>query len=163
QEFDSASGDPHQALVDAVRTGGAEALAALLGDQTFVLQELALRPREPFTPGDAPGASFTAVVARIQGLRSARDAPGARASPPRAPPQLATPARPRPPPSFGPLPPAPPAAAAPHPGRRLPDLAAAGSETWHAATAAATAAAAPYGQERRHRPAMQERHVTVRR
>src|SRR5699024_7912153 len=66
QGFDSASGDPHQALVDAVRTGGAEALAALLGDQTFVLQELALRPRELFTPGDALEAR--AVVALADSL-----------------------------------------------------------------------------------------------
>src|SRR5699024_6278793 len=79
QGFDSASGDPHQALVDAVRTGGAEALAALLGDQTFVLQELALRPRELFTAGDVLGASFTAVVGRIHELRSAMDALEARA------------------------------------------------------------------------------------
>lgn len=62
-----------------MRTGGAEALAALLGDQTFVLQELALRPRELFTPGDALGASFTAVVGRIHELRSAMDALEARA------------------------------------------------------------------------------------
>ena len=219
-----------------MRTGGAEALAALLGDQTFVLQELALRPRELFTPGDALGASFTAVVGRIHELRSAMDALEARAivaladsltlhkqaearartaqeadqapptaallreasreaarevsmvvrkSPAAAAHSLASQRRlvadmpemltalataqvtsttahgaSR---SFAPLSPTQRAAADRHLGRRLPDLDGAGSETWHAATAEAIAAADPYGQERRHRRAMQERHVTVRR
>ena len=46
---------------------------------------------------------------------------------------------------------------------RLPDLDGAGCQTWDDATAAVIAAADPDGQERRHRHARQERHVTVRR
>lgn len=76
---DPAPGDPHQALVDAVHGGGSSALAAVLGDQAFVLRELALRPQELFTPGDVLGTVFTEIVGRIHELRSAMDALAARA------------------------------------------------------------------------------------
>ena len=79
QHPDSAPGDPHRALVEAVRTGGPSALAAVLGDQGFVLRELALRPRELFTPGTERGTAFTGVVGMIHELRSALDAVEARA------------------------------------------------------------------------------------
>ncbi|MGO1409566.1 MAG: HNH endonuclease [Brachybacterium sp.] len=80
QAIGSAPGDPHQALVDAVHEGGASTLAAVLGDQGFVLRELALRPRELFTPSDVLAAEFTNVVGMIHELRSAMDALEARAA-----------------------------------------------------------------------------------
>ncbi|MDN5900930.1 MAG: HNH endonuclease [Brachybacterium sp.] len=79
QHVDPAPGDPHQALVDAVHAGGAPVLAAALGDQGFVLRELALRPGGLFTAGDMLGATFTNVVGMIHELRSAVDALEARA------------------------------------------------------------------------------------
>ena len=79
QEIGSAPGDPHQALVDAVHSGGTSALAAVLGDQGFVLRELALRPQGLFTPGDVLGTAYTNVVGMIHELRSAMDALEARA------------------------------------------------------------------------------------
>ncbi|MGO2557984.1 HNH endonuclease [Brachybacterium sp.] len=79
QEIGSAPGDPHQALVDAVHSGGISALAAALGDQGFVLRELALRPQGLFTPGDKLGTAYTNVVGMIHELRSAMDALEARA------------------------------------------------------------------------------------
>jgi hypothetical protein len=79
QGFDSASGDPRRVFVDAVRSEGTSALAAALGDQAFVLRELALRPQDLFTPDAALGSSFTEVVGRVHELRSAMDALEARA------------------------------------------------------------------------------------
>ena len=79
QTVDPAPGDPHQALVDAVHDGGTAGLAAVVGDQGFLLQELALAPRELFTAGDARGGELTALVGRIHELRSAMDALEARA------------------------------------------------------------------------------------
>ncbi|WP_394216511.1 HNH endonuclease [Brachybacterium vulturis] len=236
REIDSAPGDPHQALLDAVHAGGVAALAAALGDQGFMLRELALRPGELFVPGEALGAAYTNVIGMIHELRSAMDALEARAvvalaesltcekqaearartaqesdqappaktllreaaheaarevsmltrkSPASARHSLASQRRlvadmpemltalataqvtstvahgtAR---SFAPLSPAQRAEADRHLSERLPDLDGAGSETWNDAAAAAIAAADPSGQGRRHRRAMQERHVTLRR
>lgn len=79
QGFGAGPGDPHQALVDAVHSGGSSMLAATLGDQAFVLRELSLTPRALFTPRDTESAAFTGVVGRIHELRSALDALEARA------------------------------------------------------------------------------------
>lgn len=79
QGFDAAPGDPHQALVAAVHVEGSPKLASVLGDQGFVLRELALRPQALFTPGDMKVAAFSEVVGRIHELRSALDAIEARA------------------------------------------------------------------------------------
>lgn len=79
QEIGSAAGDPHRQFADAVRDGGSQALAAMLGDQAFVLTELALRPHELFLPTAQGAAGFAQVVGRIHELRSAMDALEARA------------------------------------------------------------------------------------
>jgi len=79
QALDQSPCDPHRVLVDAVHSGGAPALAAVLGDQGFVLRELALRPQQLFTPDARRGAEFTAVVGMVHELRSAMDALEARA------------------------------------------------------------------------------------
>lgn len=73
-----AAGDPHQQLVDAVHEGGPRALAAVLGDQAFVLRSLATRPKKLFTPSDSGAGPFTEVLARIHEQRSAMDALEAR-------------------------------------------------------------------------------------
>src|SRR5699024_7243292 len=49
QALDPAPGDPHRALVDAVRTEGPQALAEMVGDGAFALRELALHPQQLFT------------------------------------------------------------------------------------------------------------------
>ncbi|MGP9538450.1 HNH endonuclease [Brachybacterium sp. AOP43-C2-M15] len=78
QSVTPAAGDPHQQLLDAVHAGGPPALAAALGDQTFLLAELALRPLDLFTPKDDAVSTFTEVVGRIHEHRSALDALEAR-------------------------------------------------------------------------------------
>ncbi|WP_422115620.1 HNH endonuclease [Brachybacterium sp. UNK5269] len=79
QGIGSAAGDPHQLLVDAVRDGGPGALAAALGDQAFLLRELALRPLALFVATDRGAPGFAEVVGRLHELRSAMDALEARA------------------------------------------------------------------------------------
>ena len=74
-----ASGDPHRALVETVRAGGPQALAAMLGDGAFTLKELALRPQQMFTADATLGSAYRDVVGRIHELRSAMDALEARA------------------------------------------------------------------------------------
>ncbi|ASK67070.1 HNH endonuclease [Brachybacterium avium] len=219
-----------------MHAGGVAALAAALGDQGFMLRELALRPRELFVPDEALGGAYTNVVGMIHELRSAMDALEARAvvalaeslirerqaearahtahESDQAPPpkkllreaaneaarevsmltrkspasashslasqrrlvadmpemltalataQITSTVAHRTARSFAPLSPAQRTAADRYLCERLPDLDGAGSETWNGATAAAIAAADPAGQGRRHRRAMQERHVTLRR
>ncbi|MGO1504458.1 MAG: HNH endonuclease [Brachybacterium sp.] len=79
QSFDPASGDPHRMLVDSVRAGGPQALAALLGDGTFALREIALRPQQMFAADATLASAFRDVVGTIHELRSAMDALEARA------------------------------------------------------------------------------------
>ena len=79
QALDPAPGDPHRALVDAVRTEGPQALAEMVGDGAFALRELALHPQQLFTSDAALAGRYREVVGMIHELRSAMDALEARA------------------------------------------------------------------------------------
>ena len=80
QEFDAAGAeDPTQQLLDAVRETGPAALAELLGDQGFLLAELATDPGGLFTTPGATSDQYSAVIKRLQEQRAAMDALETRA------------------------------------------------------------------------------------
>lgn len=75
QEFDAAGAeDPTRQLLDAVRDTGPAALAELLGDQGFLLAELATDPGGLFTTPGATSGQYSAVIKRLQEQRAAMDA-----------------------------------------------------------------------------------------
>ena len=75
QEFDAAGAeDPTRQLLDAVRGTGPAALAELLGDQGFLLAELATDPGGLFTTPGATSDQYSAVIKRLQEQRAAMDA-----------------------------------------------------------------------------------------
>ena len=66
--------DPTRQLLDAVREQGPAALAELLGDQGFLLAELATDPGGLFTIPGATSDQYSAVIKRLQEQRAAMDA-----------------------------------------------------------------------------------------
>ena len=71
QDLDPAVGDPHRRLVDAVRAGGPQRLAAELGDRAHDLRALTGVPQELFVPADSSAEVFRDVVGSLQAMRSA--------------------------------------------------------------------------------------------
>ncbi|GAA1314394.1 MAG: DUF222 domain-containing protein [Brachybacterium tyrofermentans] len=81
QDVDADDGDPTRRQLDVLRHGGPVALAELLGDQSYLLAELALEPGAMFAL-DGPerlSAHYSAVVGRLHEQRSALEALEARA------------------------------------------------------------------------------------
>ena len=74
QDLDPAVGDPHRRLVDAVRAGGPQRLAAELGDRAHDLRALTGVPQELFVPADSSAEVFRDVVGSLQAMRSALEA-----------------------------------------------------------------------------------------
>ena len=71
QDLDPAAGDPHRRLVDAVRAGGPQRLAAELGDRAHDLRALTGVPQELFVPADSSAEVFRDVLGSLQAMRSA--------------------------------------------------------------------------------------------
>lgn len=78
ENTEAVEGDPAQQLLDALRAEGPTALAELLGDQGFLLVELATEPGSLFTPSPESSSKYSAVIRRLQEQRSAMDALEAR-------------------------------------------------------------------------------------
>lgn len=74
ENTEAAEGDPAQQLLDALRAEGPTALAELLGDQGFLLVELATEPGGLFSPAPGSSGQYSAVIRRLQEQRSAMDA-----------------------------------------------------------------------------------------
>ena len=74
QDLDPAVGDPHRRLVDAVRAGGPQRLAAELGDRAHDLRALTGVPQELFVPADSSAEVFRDVLGSLQAMRSALEA-----------------------------------------------------------------------------------------
>ncbi|MGO2825793.1 MAG: DUF222 domain-containing protein, partial [Brachybacterium alimentarium] len=70
----AAGDDPARQLLDAVRTSGPTALAELLGDQGFLLVELATQPSGLFSPAPGSSSQYSDVLRRLHEQRAAMDA-----------------------------------------------------------------------------------------
>ncbi|PCC39433.1 hypothetical protein CIK66_09260 [Brachybacterium alimentarium] len=70
----AAGDDPARQLLDAVRTSGPTALAELLGDQGFLLVELATQPSGLFSPASGSSSQYSDVLRRLHEQRAAMDA-----------------------------------------------------------------------------------------
>ncbi|MGP5290427.1 DUF222 domain-containing protein [Brachybacterium tyrofermentans] len=78
ENTEAVPGDPAQQLLDALRADGPTALAELLGDQGFLLVELATEPGGLFSPAPDSSVQYSAVIRRLQEQRAAMDALEAR-------------------------------------------------------------------------------------
>lgn len=78
-DFDAHAEDPVQRQLDGVREAGPRALAELLGDQSFLLAELAAEPGAIFGAAEYEPQHYAAVLGRLHEQRAAMDALEARA------------------------------------------------------------------------------------